>query len=86
MAEQSKAWVWGLPLAGFAGSNPVGGMSVCLFWREVCCQLQVTASGWSLVQKSPTEYGVSEYDREACIMWRPWPNSGCCFMNRYMIS
>jgi hypothetical protein len=36
MASQSKAWVCGLSLAGFAGSNPVGGMDVCLFWREVC--------------------------------------------------
>ena len=45
MAAQSMVWVCGLALAGFAGSNPVGGMGVCLVWREVCCQLQVTASG-----------------------------------------
>jgi hypothetical protein len=25
----------------------------------VCCQVQIFASGWSLVQSSPTEYGVS---------------------------
>ena len=36
MATHSKAWVCGLSLAGFAGSNPVGGMGVCLFWRKVC--------------------------------------------------
>jgi hypothetical protein len=25
----------------------------------VCCQTEVAASGWSLVQRSPTECGVS---------------------------
>jgi hypothetical protein len=29
-----KAWVCGRSLAGIAGSNPVGGMDVCLL--EVC--------------------------------------------------
>jgi hypothetical protein len=27
---------------------------------------------------SPTECVVSECDREASIMRRPWPNKGCC--------
>jgi hypothetical protein len=31
----------------------------------VCCQVEVSATGWSLVQRSPTECGVSECDREA---------------------
>jgi hypothetical protein len=31
----------------------------------VCCLVEVSATGWSLVQRSPTEYGVSECDREA---------------------
>jgi hypothetical protein len=31
----------------------------------VCCQVEVSASGWSLVQRSPNECGVSECDREA---------------------
>jgi hypothetical protein len=26
----------------------------------VCCQVEVSASGWSLVQRSPTECDVSE--------------------------
>ena len=34
----------------------------------VCCQVAVSASGWSLVQRSPTECSVSECDREASIM------------------
>jgi hypothetical protein len=35
-------------------------MGVCLLW--VSC---VYVSGWSLVQRSPTDCGVSECDREA---------------------
>ena len=31
----------------------------------VCCQVEVSASGSSRVQRSPTEYGVSDCDREA---------------------
>jgi len=30
----------------------------------VCYQVEVSASGWLLVQRSPTECGVSECDRE----------------------
>jgi hypothetical protein len=31
----------------------------------VCCQVEVCATSWSLVQRSPTDCGVSECDREA---------------------
>jgi hypothetical protein len=31
----------------------------------VCCQVEVSATSWSLVLRSPTECGVSECDREA---------------------
>jgi hypothetical protein len=31
----------------------------------VCCQVEVSGTGWSLVQRSPTECGVSVCDREA---------------------
>jgi hypothetical protein len=30
----------------------------------VCCQVEVSATSWSLVQRSPTDCGVSECDRE----------------------
>jgi hypothetical protein len=45
-----------------------------------CCVLsgKVSASGPSLFQRSPTECGVSECDREASITRRPWPTRGCC--------
>jgi hypothetical protein len=32
--------------------------------NAVCCHVQVSATGWSLVQGSPTECDVSECDRE----------------------
>jgi hypothetical protein len=47
----------------------------------VCFQVEVSASGLSFVQRSPTECGVSECDREASIM-RPWPTRGCCAMGK----
>jgi hypothetical protein len=46
----------------------------------VFCQVEVSASGWSLVQRSLTECGVSECDHEASIMRRPWPIRGFCAM------
>ena len=38
--------------------NPTGGMDVCLLWM-LCCRVEVSASGWSLVQRSPTDCGAS---------------------------
>ena len=43
--------------AGTAGSNPAGGMDVCM--SVVCCQVEVSATGRSLVQRSHTDCGVS---------------------------
>lgn len=40
---------------------------------DVCCQAEVSASGRSLVQSSPTECGVSECDYLASVMRRPGP-------------
>ena len=39
----------------------------------LCCQVEVAALGLSLVQRSPRECSVSECDREASVMKRPWP-------------
>jgi hypothetical protein len=38
----------------------------------VCFQVDSSGSVWSLVQRSPTECGVSECDCEASIMRGPW--------------
>jgi hypothetical protein len=56
VAARSKTWVYGRSLAGIAGSNPAEAwMSVV---SVVWCQLEVSASGWSLVQRNLTECGV----------------------------
>ena len=39
-------------------------------------QVGVSATGRSFVQRSPTECGASEWDREASIMRKPWPIGG----------
>ena len=62
MAEWSKAWIYGHSLAGVAGwITPVLGLSELV--RVVCCQVEVSATGQSLVQRGPTDCGVSECDR-----------------------
>jgi hypothetical protein len=38
----------------------------------VCCQVEISVKGRSLVQKGPTKFGMSEWYREALIMRRPW--------------
>ena len=45
--------VCGGSLAWMAGSNPAGGTDVCC--EFVCYQVEVSATGRSLVQRSPTE-------------------------------
>jgi hypothetical protein len=48
-------------------------------WMSVCCVFsEFSASGCSLVQRSPTDCGASQCDREAAIIRRPRPNGGCC--------
>jgi hypothetical protein len=59
VAVRSKVWVCGRSLTGIVGSWLLTG-------RGLCVRL-------SLFQKSPTECGVSECDREASTMRRPSP-------------
>ena len=55
-ATQSKAWDCGRSLAGTTGSNPVGGIDVCLsFVSVVGCQVEFSTTGRSPVQRSLTE-------------------------------
>ena len=41
----------------------------------MCCQTEISASERYFGQKSPTERGVSEYNREAWTKMRPWTTS-----------
>jgi len=44
-------------------------MCVCLCLVSVrCCEVEVSATGRSLVQRIPTEFGVSECDIEISTM------------------
>jgi hypothetical protein len=53
-------------------------------WLPVSCEYCVLSDRglglWSLVQRSLTECGVSECDRKASIMRKPWPARGCWAM------
>jgi hypothetical protein len=42
----------------------------------VCHQVDISATGRSLMQRSSTEYGLSECYREASIIREPRPTSG----------
>jgi hypothetical protein len=50
-------------LAGIAGFQPGTWNSVVSVVSKVCCQIEVSATGRFLVQKSSTECDVSECDR-----------------------
>jgi hypothetical protein len=83
VAAPSQALVCDLSLAGSAGLNAVG-MHKCLPVVSVlCCQVEVFASGWSLGQRSPTECGVSECDREVSIMRKSWSIRGWSAIKRW---
>jgi hypothetical protein len=64
VAARSKAWVCSRSLDGIAGSNPAGGMDFFVSCECLCCQVEGSATGRSLIKRSHTEYGVSECDRE----------------------
>jgi hypothetical protein len=72
----SKASVCGRSLAGNVGSKPSEEHGCLSVVDVVCCQVEVSATGRSLVQKGPTECDVSEYDRKVSIMSRPWRTGG----------
>jgi hypothetical protein len=64
-------------LAGIAGSNTlVVHKYLSLSVVCVCCQVEVFLTGRSLVQRSPTECGVSECDRRTSQRM-PRLNKGC---------
>jgi hypothetical protein len=75
---RSKACICRRLLAGIVVSNAVGA------WRSASCEFCALSGGGFGIgliarpEKSYRMYGVSECDREASIMRRPWPTRGCC--------
>jgi hypothetical protein len=43
----------------------------------VCCHVEVSATSWSLVQRSPTDCDAVVCDLETSWMRRTWPPGGC---------
>ena len=50
------------------------------------CQVEVSFSGRSLNQRSPIEFGVSEYDRESSIRRRPWVTVGFALWEEHYLT
>jgi hypothetical protein len=67
---RSKAWVFGRSLTRIVGLNSTGGHGCLSLVSVVCCQAEVSATSWSLVQRSPTECGVSQM----CVIMKPRRN------------
>jgi hypothetical protein len=75
MADTSGHAVYGVGLrlldcwkCGFESGRGLGCLS---FLTPVSCQVNISASGWSLIQRGPTEcMCMSECDREASIIRR----------------
>jgi len=63
VAVQSKAWVFGRSFAGIVVSNPARDMRMSVD-IVVSCQVETSATGRSLIQRIPTEGGVSACDLE----------------------
>jgi hypothetical protein len=83
VAASSKERVCRCSLAGIADSSPSGGMGICLLW-VLYVVVEVSGSGWSLTQRSPTERDVcvsvcvSLVWSRATITWTCTPTvSGC---------
>jgi hypothetical protein len=58
--------------------EPRRGHGYLSFVNVVCCQVEISTSSWSLVQRSYTVWGVSDCDGEASIMRRFWSTRCCC--------
>ena len=48
----------------------------------VCCLVEVSVAGRSLVQRNSAECDVSECDRETSMSGRPWAIKGCYMMGK----
>jgi hypothetical protein len=58
------------------------------FVSVVSSEVEVSASGWSLVQRNPAECGVAECDREASIIGEggAWPTTRYCALGKKNLS
>ena len=85
IAARSKAWFAAVRCYELrVRIQPGAWMPDCSdYW--CACRVEVSASDWSLVQRSPTGCGVFECDCETSIMRRPWSTRGCWPMKKIVI-
>ena len=76
VSERSKAYVCGRSPAEIVISNSTGGHGCLSVVSVVCCQVKVSATDLSSVQRSPTEYGASLCDQETSQARRLKPTIG----------
>jgi hypothetical protein len=82
MAARPKAESAATRLLGLRVRIPPGHGCLSLV-SVVCCQVEISELGWSLVRKSvPSVVCLNECDSETSIMRRPWPTSGCWAMEK----
>jgi len=84
VAARSNAWVCCRSFAGIAGSNPDGGMDVCLDYcvltgRGLCVGLI------TLPEESYWLWCLTGCDREALMRRRPWSARGCCGIKKNFV-
>jgi hypothetical protein len=66
----------------------IAGLNIARRWgwkslvSDVFCQVEFSASVWSLVQRSPTECGTSVCGREVSITRKPCPTTDCWAMGK----
>ena len=73
VAARSNLWVCGRSIPLTADLNPSCGAWCLSVVSVVCCQVEGSARGWSLVQSSPTDCSASLCDLETSWMRGPWP-------------
>jgi hypothetical protein len=64
VAARSEAYVGGRSPPEIVDSNPTGGHGCLSVVSVVCYQVEVSATGCSIVQRSPTNCGASLCDQE----------------------
>ena len=74
MAVRSKVYVCGRSPAEIVGSNPTGGMGVCLLW--VLWGRGLWKEPITRPEESYRLWCVVVCDLETSRMWRPWPALG----------
>jgi hypothetical protein len=87
LAAPSKSQVCGQLLAWIVGLNRAGCMGESLSRLSLlCCQVEVSAAGRFLVQKSSIDCGVSVCDLRTSTVMRLRHEFGCCATGRYRVS